>query len=229
MTRQKLASMIAIAALIALSAIVTSAQTISKRAPFEFFNGFNRTSQFGEGIAIVTSNPKTGKLNVDVRATQVANGFGKSGVGFTYIPNFNGRVLVRSSVRINPPSFDLISLLRVRLPVIGSLTPGIASIDSYSLFSAQSSAGSGTATNRFRAAILTPLSSGLLPLVTKQQQYKPARIIPASVTVSVRRGQPVRICGGMQSKAVATSPLAFLAMAKGLYYAEVLQLSVTRQ
>lgn len=232
MTKQSLRfSIIAFVAMVCCLPVLTRGQALPlrKAPPFEFFDGCNATDQFREGTAIVTSNPRTGKLNVDVRATGVANAFGKAGVGFTYRPNFTGRALIHASIRVSPPSFDLISLLRLRILRV-PVTTGFASIDSYGYVSAtRGQSGLGTNTNRFRSAILTPLDGNILPIVTRQQNYNPARVFAVQLSVPVVNGQPIRICSGIQSKAVTTSPLAFLATTKALYYSDVLSVQVFRQ
>lgn len=232
---------IALAAMIFCLPAFSIAQTITKLAPFEYSSDCNSSNTFGTADASASNQPQSGGLILKVRATQVGSASGQSGAGFTYVPNFTGRAVIEAQVRVAQPSFDYLSVLRFRVPILGiTLQPGIASIDSRAFVKATNAqSGSVANTNQFRGDNLTPLSSGnytnvpviggYVPIVFRTENYYTPVVRTVQISTSVVNGQPVRICAGVQSKVTTASPFTLASISEASYIARVLQVTIRRQ
>lgn len=221
---------------IALLCLTCSATAQTRRtAPYDFFVGCNDSQQVGEAVSIVGTDPFKGQIFVDVRTPYTGGAYGRAGAGIFYTPDFTGTARVDALIRVNPPSLDFISLLSFEFSDI-PITPGFVSVRSHAYVNVKGGKTAGVEnTNQFRYAELTLLNAlGITdwqdlisPLDYELMSYNPAKEVSVSVVTGVNRGETLRICGGIQSKVGASSLFPFNTVAKGLYEAEVLQITVT--
>jgi hypothetical protein len=233
--------LIAVVAMIFCLPTLSIGQTITKLAPFESSQDCNFASQFGDASVSASNQPQSGGLTLKVRATKIGSATGRSGAGFTYIPNFTGNAMIEVQVRVAQPSFDYLSVLRFRVPYLGiTLQPGIASIDSRAFLRATNAkAGSVVNMTQFKGDNLTPLSSGnytnvpvvggYIPIVYRVDQYYTPLVRTVQISTSVENGQPVRICSGVQSSVTTASPFTLVSISEASYVARVLQVTIRRQ
>lgn len=220
--------------------IPPSALQVSFRPPFQFFNGCNDSREIGEASTNLFSRPQTGDLHLGVQATFVGEAFGRAGAGVVYVPTFSGPVKIKAFVSIGPPSAD----------AIYALDPGI--FPEKAVVALRSDVyvkldGAGPHIDRFRSADLNTLIPGTRDLVrlfprlarliaflpelgASSHIYHPAELYIAELTTNVISGQPVRICGGLQSSALISSvPLPILAGVSARYEAKLVKILIEPQ
>ncbi len=205
--------------------------------PFQFFNGCTSSREFGESSVNLFSRPTTGDLHLGVQTTFIGEAFGRTGAGVVYVPTFSGPVRIRSFVSVTPPSADALYALDVGgLPqeaVIALNSDVFVHVD-----------GFAPSVNRFRSANINSLAPATQDIVrlfpslarfvrflptleANSHIYRPAELYLAEFDTNVIAGQPLRICGGLQSSALATSlPVPLFAAILARYEAKLLRIVV---
>lgn len=204
--------------------------TIIRMPPYDFFVGCNNISEvagFGSSSSTaVSSDPIAGRISLNVQAAGlVANTYGRGGVGITHIPSTNGMITIRSTIRIS--GNDFVSATSLRIARIG-IKGGVASVESNTFLTAAPPVDAITR-SRFRAAIVTPISGGdgINPFfASEQHNYSPPETFVVEHRTYGSAGQQLRICTGVDAKAVTTSFPATWASGKALYVAEVLKIEI---
>jgi hypothetical protein len=203
--------------------------------PYDFFNGCNSTSSLILGDSIVSSNPASGGVSVNVRSTGDGTASAQAGVGILYTPTFTGSVRLKATVQIGPAqSFDVVTLLG--FPVgTDTYEVGGGTIGSLVFITATSVQGqSATGTTVFREANMTADNTpSPLPSVIRgsTHQYNPAETYSAEMLMPVSEGVRIGVCAGVKSQVATVSlvPLPFFVMAKALYTASVVEFDITPQ
>jgi len=203
--------------------ITLALPTVVRSAPYDLSDDCNAISSFGDGEAKAQSKADTGGLIVDAKTTKVGNAGSQAGVGINYVAELTGDAKIEAIVRlgIRPTTFDIVCGLS--LPKVGKFS--IASVESDAFVRATNGAAQ-EATERFRAAITTPLPGGFSLSPCDLMRYNPPVLLRVSLDASVVQGESYQICAGIRSKVVSVSPFKLLAIAKALYVAEVVQIKV---
>jgi hypothetical protein len=219
--------------------INTPPPVVIRKAPYDFFNTCNHTSQVAgevlgvkvsDASAVVFSDPKTGKLEFNVQAAGMAGtAVGRAGVGVNYDSKFTGRVKISAQIRVS--GSDTLAATGLRILRVG-LKAGSAFVESDAFISA-SPPVDVRSTSRFRAGLLTPLKGGDAGnplLVTDKKNFNPPLTLNVQHMANVKAGQRLSICAGAQAKVGATTPLISLtAWSKALYNVEVLEIRIEPQ
>lgn len=210
-----------------------SPQTVLK-PPYEFFNGCNATTSFQTGDAVVYSSPLTGNLSVNVRSTQTGSATGQAGVGITYTPTVSGTIQIKTMVQVGPGSFEVVELTGFPVPFLDTIDIGISTLESKIFLTATPDQGQPlSSATTFSSQIEQPIGISILPTFVDliSHVYNPAEQFSAQISMAGVAGVPIRICAGVQSKAVSATliPLPFFAMTKALYAGTVLEIDITRQ
>jgi len=198
---------------------------ITRLPPYDFFEGCNSSTEvpsFGSQAAgIVDSDPLRGTFNLNAQALGiVATVNAQAGVGIRYIPDFTGTLLIRTTIELSPPSFDLVYATGIR----GLGQVGVAGLKS-SVFISATPPVDSIQTQIFRSAITTPSGS-----ISITHRYNPAEQFSFSRTANVVVGQQLRICSGIQSQATITGFPGGFTMSKILYSgAKVLKIELLPQ
>lgn len=214
-----------------------SSAQITFNPPFQFFNGCTASREQGEASVNLFSRPITGDLHLGVQTTFVGEAFGRTGAGVIFTPTFSGPVRIRSLVNVLPPSADALYALNVA--ALGSGAVVALNSDVFVQI-----VGSGPSINRFRAANINSLKPGTRDLVrlfpalaralifvptleADSHIYRPGELYIAEFDTNVTAGQPLRICGGLQSSAVAASlPAPLFAAISARYEAKLVRIVI---
>jgi len=196
-----------------------------RQAPFDNVD-CDSVSETGLNFSQVrsTHNPNTGAFSLDIAARAAANSVGRTGNGIIYRPKFSGRVLVRATVTIGPPSSD-----EVALATLPFLDPTSASLDSR-VFVRGDFGVVNTTQFRFVSFSPTPEIKDLLSLpphiVIDRKVYDPPITAIAEVSVPVSAGTSKSVCAGIISQAITVGLLPHQAVSKGLYFGIVDRIEV---
>jgi hypothetical protein len=205
---------------------------IVRTPPFDFFQGCIGSSENADkgahSAAIQVSNPRTGALDLNVQAMSTTRGArpttgtatGMAGVGVYYTASHTGILRIRATVRISPPSFDLV--YSTGAPKIGKV--GIAGVESFVFISTSPPVSSLDKTG-FRSSITTPAGS-----ISEIYRFTSEHDLVLETVRTVTQGQTARVCAGITSTVTSTSfpllvPVA-LTMGKVLYKAQVLKIEL---
>ena len=210
---------------------------ITFRPPFQFFNGCTDSRELGESSVNLFSRPVTGDLHLGVQTTFIGEAFGRTGAGVVYVPAFSGPVRIRSFVSIAPPSADSMYALDIG----GLPQEAVLALNSDVFVQIE---GTGPRINRFRSADINTLGPATQDIVrlfpslarfvrflptleANTHIYRPAELYLAELDTNVTAGQPLRICGGLQASALATSlPAPLFAAISARYEAKLLRIVV---
>lgn len=217
--------------------VAPSAAQVTFRPPYQFFNGCTDSREIGEASVNLWSRPRTGELHLALQTTFIGGAFGRSGVGVTYVPEFSGPARIRALVSIGPPSSDALyalnpailpsgAVLALNSDVFVKLDVAPPAIDRFRSASINTLNPSGRDILRFfpRLARFLPF---LPSLQANTHVYRPAEVYVAQLDTTVTAGQPVRICGGLQSSALSAGlPFPLFAAVSARYEASLLMIVV---
>jgi hypothetical protein len=215
--------------------IPPSAAQVTFKPPFQFFNGCTDSREFGESSVTTFSRPVNGDLRLTIQTTFVGEAFGRTGAGVTYVPDFSGPITIKSFVSIGPPSAD----------ALYSLDPGLVPTGAVLALNSDVFVkldGSPPGLDRFRMANINTLKPGaqdilrffpkLAPIIrflpnlaANSHIYRPAELYVARLDTIATQGQPIRICGGLQSSAVSVG-VPILSAISAKYDAKLLRIVI---
>lgn len=201
---------------------------LERRPPYDFFNGCNASNELGNSAGIVRSDPRTGFLSVNVKATGTGSTTARAGSGIVFRPNFSGSIRIKADIQLRRSSLDIVSALS--LPFFpGSQVAG-STIDSDVFIRTSSSTTSPLMTiARFQSASANAGFPSVFGNFYSLRRYDSSPTYSVEFTTPAVTGQPLSICAGVQSRATSVGLYPFLVFSNGLYDADLVRISLVRQ